>query len=1464
MNPASEARSYPLTPLQQGMLFHLLSSRPSGVDIEQIVATLEEAVDAALLRRAWEEILARQPALRVAFRWEGLAEPEQAPQSACGLPFAEEDLRADTTRGRDAVLSEWLSRDRGRPFDPGRAPLLRLALLRLGERSFALVWTFHHLVLDGRSFAHVLQEVFATYDAQRGGSPAVLAAPRGFEEHVEHLRRRDRAGDEPFWRQYLAGFAGPLALPLSRPVRDRQDGGPARGETRLRVAADATARLRAVAVERGISLNTLVQGAWALVLSRYTGESDVVFGCVRACRRSSVPGADSIVGTFINTLPFRAVVDESLAVGDWLGSLRASQRAIAPHEHAALADIQRWMRLPAGARLFESILVYDESTLDTQVRALPGAWATRSFRLHEQTVYPLTLYAYGEPELDLTLAYDRTQFEDGAMARMLGHCAAVLRAFAAHPTRALREVALMPEEESQELLQAWRSTQRTYDRTATLDALFAAQAARTPDALALRCAGREVRYAELDRLSNRVAHRLRALGVAQGVIVGVHMRRSIEMVVAVLGIAKAGGAWLPLDPAYPAERTAFQVEDSRAGVIVTQPDLAGTLPAGRAQVVALDEGPSLLAGHPETPVERCHAAGDLAYVIYTSGSTGRPKGVMVEHRNAVNFFVGMDERLGDERGVWLAVTSLSFDISILELVWTLTRGFEVVVQPAARAQAGAGAPDAPRPSSPMRFSLFYFSSDEGESSASKYRLLLEGARFADQNGFEAVWTPERHFHAFGGLFPNPSVTSAALATITQRVALRAGSVVLPLHDPIRIAEEWALVDNLSQGRVGIAFASGWQANDFVLAPGNYAQRKDVMVRGIDTVRRLWRGETIQVPGPDGALLDVRTLPRPVQPELPVWITTAGNVETYRAAGELGANVLTHLLGQSLSELAGKIAAYREARHAAGHAGHGQVTLMLHTFVGRSEHEVHATVRAPMIQYLKSSVGLARNFIGSFPTFKTQSAGEAERMSSDFQALDGAELEALLGHAFERYFDQSGLFGTPESCERMVDRVRAIGVDEIACLIDFGVPSATVLEHLADLGELRRRVAERELADQAARVPLAIERHQVTHLQCTPSMASMLLAEEDGPQALGRLKLFCVGGEAFPPALAREIGRHLGGRLVNMYGPTETTIWSSTHAVAGVEDSIPIGRPIANTELLVLDAQRRLQPRGVPGELYIGGDGVARGYLERPELTAERFVPHPFRAEGGRLYRTGDLARLREDGEFEFLGRNDTQVKLRGYRIELGEIEARLSEHPAIRECAVVVRAVGTDDPRLVAYFATRDGDALERESLRAWLLERLPEFMLPSAWVQLPALPQTPNAKIDRKALPAPEDVVSEPRRSFQAPENELERQIAAIWREVLAGSEVGRDENFFDLGGHSLLTVQVQGRLKRTLGRSVALTDLFRFPTVRSLAQFLSGPADDRELDKTAEDRARARLDGADRRRRMLEGRTGRKQPGA
>ena len=1036
------------------------------------------------------------------------------------------------------------------------------------------------------------------------------------------------------------------------------------------------------------------------------------------------------------------------------------------------------------------------------------------------------------------LAYDAARLAPEVAADMARRLVLLAAAFA--PEARLADLPLMSNEEARRILHDWNDTACPVP-DGLMHTLFEAQADRTPDAIAVVAGPDSLTYAALDARANRIAAALRARGVGPDVLVGLHVSRSIDLVAGALGILKAGGAYVPLDPLFPAERLALMVEDSAAPLVLTERALLGRLSTAAEQLVVEDiaaEGPAERVASAATP-------DNLAYVIYTSGSTGRPKGVMLSHRNVGNFFVGMDARIPVPAGgqpVWLAVTSLSFDISVLELFWTLARGFKVVIHSAEVRAHKLAAPAAGRS---MDFGLFYWGNDDGAGPA-KYRLLLEGARFADANGFAAVWTPERHFHAFGGPYPNPAVTGAAVAAVTRNIAVRAGSVVLPLHHPARVAEDWAVLDNLCNGRVGLAVASGWMPEDFLLRPQNAPpDNKAAMLRDMEIIRRLWRGERVAF-DLKGRMVDVVTQPRPVQAELPLWVTTAGNPDTYREAARAGANVLTHLLGQSIEELAGKIRIYRQTLKECGRdPAQFKVTLMLHTLLGDCREEVRQRARGPLKDYLRSAAALIKQYAWAFPAFK-KPVGMSSAADLDLTTLDAEELDGILEFAFLRYFEDSGLFGTVDDAMRRVEQIAAIGVDEVACLIDFGVPTEVALERLTPLAEVVARARDLGAAPVAP-VGLAAEivEHKVTHMQCTPAMARMFLSNEDDRAALAHVRHLFIGGEALPATLVRELNAVTAASIENMYGPTETTIWSSTMPATAAEGVVPLGRPIANTQLYVLDAAGRPVPPGVPGELYIGGMGVARGYHNRPDLTAERFLANPYAP--GRYYRTGDVARFAADGTLNFMGRADHQVKVRGYRIELGEIEARIASFPGIAEAVAIVRTDREDDARIVAYVRLASG-GLDEPALRAHLAETLPDYMIPAHVVVMSAFPLTPNAKVDRKALPKPEAAPAAA--DYVAPEGEMERQVAEVFRRVLGVERVGLSDNFFALGGHSLLAVQAHRELKAGAAPDMVITDLFRFPTVAALAAHLSRRGEpDAALGKVADRAAQRRAALSDRR---------------
>lgn len=1001
---------------------------------------------------------------------------------------------------------------------------------------------------------------------------------------------------------------------------------------------------------------------------------------------------------------------------------------------------------------------------------------------------------------------------------------------------------ILPNAERNKVLHDWNATTQDFPAGLCIHQAFEAQTIQTPEAHALSFEGETLTYAELNARANQIAHVLVEMGVVPETIVGLHLPRSSGLLIAALAIMKAGGAYLPMDPGYPSDRTALYMEDSGAKIIITDTKLAEDLPESRAKILCIDDT-SEIAQAATDDLKSGVTGENLAYMIYTSGSTGRPKGVMVEHRNVSNFFTGMDARIPHKPGdVWMAVTSLSFDISVLELFWTLARGFKVVISGDDNRTLVSG--DSPlKTVGGMEFSLFYWGNDDGVG-RNKYRSLLEGAQFADNHGFCAVWTPERHFHAFGGPYPNPSVTGAAVAAVTKNLAVRAGSCVAPLHHTARIAEEWAVIDNLTNGRSGLAIASGWQPDDFVLRPENTPPKnKPAMFDAIRDLRKLWVGEEIAFTRENGEMHSVLTQPRPVSKKLNVWVTTAGNPETWREAGANGCNVLTHLLGQSVDEVGEKIKIYHQALHNAGHNPDDfTVTLMLHSFLADTREQAEEIAREPMKDYLRAAAGLIKQYAWAFPAFK-KPKGVENPMQLDLGSLNEEELEGILDFAFERYFNDSGLFGTIEDAMTRVEQVKAIGVTEIACLIDYGIDVDHVLEGLKPLAEVVKQAnSETEIADDDYSIAAQILRHKVTHLQCTPSMAQMLAMNEEAGSALGQLDHMMVGGEALPSALADELRHLTGGHVENMYGPTETTIWSTTQTAGPSAGATPIGTPIANTQTYVLDEQMQPVPIGVPGELYIAGAGVTRGYFQRDDLTAERFVPDPFlKGDGaaagrGRMYRTGDLARWCEDGHLEFLGRADFQVKLRGYRIELGEIESVIDTFDAVTQSVVVAREDIPD--QLVAYLLTRD--ELDVAALRSFMLERVPDYMVPSHFVTLDTFPLTPNKKVDRKALPAPGSTPpasatsakteTTPPSSVQAvpgSEEEITQAIAKIWSRILGITAITAKDSFFDLGGHSLLAVQAHREIRQTLGvAKLSITDIFRAPTLGALSAIVAKKA--------------------------------------
>lgn len=1024
---------YILSPMQQGMLFHVLHTPDAGMYFEQDHFILRGDLNVAAFVQSWQQVIDRHPILRTAFIWEGIDTPLQIVRQQVTAPWTYHDWRDRTPQMQEAQLNSWLTADRRQGMTLTAAPLLRLTLIQLADEHYHFIVSSHHLLLDGWSGALVLQEVFTCYDAACRGTTPVLPPVRPYRDYIAWLQRQDMASAERFWRGLLEGISAPTPLGIDRhtTVDDPADQEPHAQEILLPQASAGA--LQRFAKQQRLTVNTLVQGAWAIALSHYSGQRDVVFGAPVSGRPVDLSGVEQMVGLFINTLPIRVQVDPSDRLAPWLHQLQAQQIEARQYEYSPLTKIQGWSQAPRGLPLFESIVVFENYPVDAMLWAERRAITISPVESIEKGNYPLTIIVELDSRLRIQILYNPQRFAAGVITRMLSHLQTLLERMAAQPEQRLAELSLLSLAERQQILYTWNATATPYPQEACIHQLIESQVTRTPHARAVSDGATTLTYVQLNTRANQLAHYLQQHGVGPDVRVGVCLPRSPALLVALLAILKSGGVYVPLDPAYPPARLQFIMIDAGPAIVITETGLLPTLPAHGASVIALDRDAAALAQQPTTTPVSNVTPDHLAYVIYTSGSTGVPKGALLAHRGLCNVAIAQARIFGVQMGqAVLQFAPLNFDASLFEMI----------------------------------------------------------------------------------------------------MALNVGACLI------------------------------------LAAPG-------------------------LLPGPD--LLDL------------------------------------------------------------------------------------------------------------------------------------------------------------------------------------------------------------------------LQVHDVAIVTLTPATLAAL------PQAaLPALHTITVAGEACPPTLVDRWAP--GRRFFNLYGPTEATIWT-TCAPCVVGQPPHIGRPIANTQVYILNPQLQPAAAGVVGELYIGGVGLARGYHQRPGLTAEKFIPHPFSDQPGmRLYKTGDLGRYQPDGAIEFLGRRDHQVKVRGFRIELGEIEAALLQISGIRDGVVIVREDRPGVKQIVAYIVGDGSQALLSGDLRAQLKSRLPEYMTPAIFVILEALPLTPNGKIDRKALPAPDHADMERMNGFVAPQTPVEQLLATIWAEVLGLPRVGMHDNFFSIGGDSILSLQVVAKARQS-GISLTPKHIFQHETIARLA---------------------------------------------
>ncbi len=1044
----------PLSYAQEQLWLHAQLAPEIPLYNEPVTIHYSGPLNVGALEQSFNEVLRRHEAWRTCFTIvDGQPVQEVKQNLSVSLPVT--DLRSLPPEQRDAAAIALATADARVPLDMGQVPLFRARLIRLDEEEHRLYLTLSHIIFDGVAIYRVLLPELATlYKAYATG--AVSPFPELSIQYPDYacwqrqtVTREVLAKDLEYWREKLSG-----PLPESYLPTDRQHGRSQsfRGSMYpFRLSAALTTRLRELSRSEGVSLFHTLLAGFAALLYRYSGEENIPIGSVTAGRNG--PATLPLLGYFLNTVVLPADLSGNPSFRTLVRRARDLTIEALDHDRVPFEHLVRELRVqrdPGRNPFFQALF-----SLEPPLPEVDPAWHLTQMDVDTgASKYDLSLELDERSEEVLARFHYKTDLFDAAtMVRMAAHWQRLLKGTVGDPDQRISELPLLAAHEQRQIVVDWNNTEVDLPGEQLIHRYFEKQAKRSPEAAAVVFEGKSLTYAELDSHANQVAGRLKELGVGPEVVVALYFERSLEMLTGILGVLKAGGACLPLDPAHPVSRIAFMLAETQAPVLLTHSRLQSHVPGGHAQIICIDTDP--FASNKVHSSPTCEVNPDnTAYVIYTSGSTGQPKGIRVLHRGLANSTFARMAFYPEAVKSFLLLSSFTFDSSLAGIFWTLSVG---------------------------------------------------------------------------------------------------GTLVLPPDQ------------------------SRWE---------------------LDSLSRL------------------------------------------------------------------------------------------------------------------------------------------------------------------------------------------------------------------------------------------IETHQVSHLLCVPSLYKTLI-ESSPSERLASLQVAIVAGESCPATLVKDhFSRLPHAALYNEYGPTEATVWCSVYRCEPQDESnrVPIGRPIANTQLYVLDSHMQVVPVGVPGELHVGGAGVSGGYWNRPDLTAARFVPNPFdRTPGARLYKTGDLARFLPDGNIEYLGRIDHQVKVRGFRIELGEIEAALLSHPGVREAVVIAQEDTAGDKRLVAYYtavetSAPNAAALDAEQLRALLLARLPEYMVPAAYVRLPSIPLTSNGKLDRKALPAPEaDAYAV--RGYEAPQGEIEIALAAIWSDVLKLDRVGRCDNFFELGGHSLLAVILIERMRRK-GLQVDVRALFAASTLAELAATVEAKA--------------------------------------
>ncbi|HIK07102.1 MAG TPA: amino acid adenylation domain-containing protein, partial [Trichormus sp. M33_DOE_039] len=672
---------YPLSPLQQGMLFHSLYAPNSGAYVVQVSYELHGSLNIPAFESAWQNLINRHPVLRTAFVWDKLEKPLQVVGKQVKFQINHLDWCDFSVQQQQEALKTLLQKQREQGFNLSQAPLMQMTLIQLTTGVYQFVWSYHHLLLDGWSIQVLLKEFIVIYQAYSQQQTPVLPNLRRYHDYIAWLQQQNFAEAEIFWKQQLQGFVSPTQININQHRDIRPDNLHSHyHEENIQLSVELTSKLQTIAKQQQLTINTFVQGAWALLLSRYSGEKDALFATVCAGRPGSLHGADSMVGLFINTLPFRVLISPEESLYRWLQKLQNQQVEIQQYEYSSLVDIHRWSEVSPSLPLFETLVVFENYPIEPTLKQSLEALEIRNIQATEQTNYPLTLYAMVDSRLSLRVLYDRDRYHNTTITQILEQLETLLLGMTQGDCT-LAELPFLSPTQQQQILIDWNATTQEIPQQCVHE-IISQQAQQTPDATAVAFADKTLTYAELNAKSNQIAHYLLQLGIKSEARIGVYLERSSPLlIIALLGILKAGAAYVPLDPTFPPERLRFMMADAELTLLLTQTSLNSII-TDEVATINLDELEEKISQQPKIDPEISVTREQLTYLIYTSGSTGQPKGVMIEARSLVNILTDLKQRLSiTSKDKLLAVTTIAFDIAALELFLPLIAGAQVVLPP---------------------------------------------------------------------------------------------------------------------------------------------------------------------------------------------------------------------------------------------------------------------------------------------------------------------------------------------------------------------------------------------------------------------------------------------------------------------------------------------------------------------------------------------------------------------------------------------------------------------------------------------------------------------------------------------------------------------------------------------------------------------------------------------------------------